>query len=107
MSLGTLDVVAWQYAANRYCTHCYWQRFGEVDEAVDSEGNPVHPLTDSDVYGIMWADLEDAYGAGVADGDLLVWSSVFCGGCHAEIDTLGAELVTETVRRWREDAAGH
>lgn len=122
MSVGTLDVVAWQYDADRHCPDCYRERFDspssvETDglvtvlefdaPAADSEGNPPHPMTDSDVYGCMFDALEDAYGAGL-DGDLLVaWATLNCGSCHTEIDSLGADVVTETVRRWREDAAGH
>lgn len=52
-----MNIIAYSYEADHHCIECTYKRFGgtpysalEVERAVDNEGNPVHPLFDTNEW---------------------------------------------------------
>jgi len=75
------EVVAWQYEADRHCLDCADKRFAgqwaAAGEAVDNEGNTVHPLFVDELSNIKYETIHIEHEQ---------WHGLACGTCREVID---------------------
>ena len=74
-----MRVIAYTYEADYHCVSCAFDRFGDMldrDDAVDSEGNPPHPVFSTDEW----------YANDIFEGNTT--ATLACGTCGEVIETI-------------------
>jgi len=92
-----MRVIAYDYEADHHCLECTARRFGPAtDDCEDGEGNPIHPVLDTDEW---YAD--EQYLGITGDAQLV------CGDCGEVIEEVQIDRdphVSNTLLRQRRES---
>lgn len=89
-----MEVIAYQYDAGVHCIHCSREAFGvrlDDDSAVDSEGNNVHPIFDTDEVNLCGESCGTCWEWAIVPVDHEPYSCLLGSDCRL----LGASAITE------------